>query len=112
MKEQEEIGPFPLLPIIICVAIIIVFLPMIDLAPRPKGGSYPLEILQPIHLATLPHLIDDDTKEIVFIKNGCLKASREEVKALRDKSSADKDSYLINGQSIEMKAKLCGKWND
>ena len=108
MKEQEEIEPFPLLPIIICVAIIIVFLPMIDLTPRPKDGSYPVEILQPIHLATLPHLMDDDTEDIVFIKRGCLKATRDEVEALRDKNSSERDVYIIGGKARHMVVKLCG----
>ena len=109
MREQEEIEPFPLWIVIICAIIICFFASKVELKPRPTGDRYPVEILQPVHLVTLPHLMDDDTEDIVFIKRGCLKATRDEVEALRDKNSSERDVYIIGGKARHMDVKLCGE---
>lgn len=76
---------------------------------KDKFSGYPAEILQPVTLNMLPNLIDKDTKGIVFVKRGCLSASRESLEALRDKNSSDKDVYIIGGHPVKMEVKLCGE---
>ena len=76
---------------------------------KEKFGGYPAEILKPVSLKLLPDLIDKDTKGIVFIKRGCLNASRDELEAIRDKNSSDKDVYIIGGHPVKMEVKNCGK---
>ena len=76
---------------------------------KEKFGGYPAEILQPVTLKLLPDLIDEETKGIVFIKRGCLSASRDELEAIRDKNSSDKDVYIIGGHPVKMEVKICGK---
>lgn len=76
---------------------------------KEKFGGYPAEILQPVTLKMLPDLIDKDTKGIVFVKRGCLSASRESLETLRDKNSSDKDVYLIGGHPVKMEVKICGE---
>ena len=76
---------------------------------KEKFGGYPAEILQPVTLKMLPDLIDEETKGIVFIKRGCLNASRNSLEAIRDKNSSDKDMYLIGGHPVKMEVKLCGE---
>ena len=76
---------------------------------KEKFGGYPAEILQPVTLKMLPDLIDKETKGIVFIKRGCLSASRESLETLRDKNSSDKDVYLIGGHPVKMEVKICGE---
>lgn len=73
------------------------------------GGSYPAEILQPVTLKMLPSLIDKDTKGVVFVKRGCLNASRDEVEAIRDRNSSDKDVYIVGGHPVKIEVKLCGE---
>ena len=53
--------------------------------------------------------IDKDTKGIVFVKRGCLSASRESLETLRDKNSSDKDVYLIGGHPVKIEVKICGE---
>ena len=106
-NEEEDIGQFPLLLIIFCGIIIAISFSMIDFTPRLKDGSYPLEILQPVKLETLPYLVDKDTKGIIFIKNGCLKASRDELEAIRDKNGSNKDVYIIGGHPVKVEVKFC-----
>lgn len=76
---------------------------------KDKFGGYPVEILQPVTLNILPNLIDKDTKGIVFVKRGCLSASRESLETLRDKNSSDKDVYLIGGHPVKIEVKICGE---
>jgi len=82
---------------------------MKDQEIKEKFGGYPAEILQPVTLNMLPNLIDKETKGIVFIKRGCLSASRESLEALRDKNSSDKDVYIIGGHPVKMEVKICGE---
>lgn len=82
---------------------------MKDQEIKEKFGGYPAEILKPVTLKMLPDLIDKDTKGIVFIKRGCLSASRESLEALRDKNSSDKDVYLIGGHPVKIEVKICGE---
>ena len=76
---------------------------------KEKFGGYPAEILQPVTLKMLPSVIDKDTKGIVFIKHGCLNASKDEIETLRDKNSSDKEMYIIGGQPVKIELKLCGE---
>lgn len=80
-----------------------------DQQAKEKFGGYPAEILQPVTLNMLPNLIDKDTKGIVFVKRGCLSASRESLETLRDKNSSDKDVYLIGGHPVKIEVKICGE---
>ena len=80
-----------------------------DKKVKEKFGGYPVEILQPVTLNMLPDLIDKDTKGIVFVKRGCLSASRESLEAIRDKNSSDKDVYIIGGHPVKMEVKICGE---
>ena len=82
---------------------------MKDQEIKEKFGGYPAEILQPVTLKMLPDLIDKDTKGIVFIKHGCLNASRDELEAIRDKNSSDKEVYIIGGHPVKIEVKLCGE---
>lgn len=75
---------------------------------KEKFGGYPAEILQPVTLNMLPDLIDKDTKGIVFIKRGCLNASRDELEAIRDKNSSDSEMYIIGGHPVKIEVKVCG----
>lgn len=85
------------------------FLKLKDEKTKEKFGGYPAEILQPVTLKMLPDLIDKDTKGIVFIKRGCLNASKNEIEALRDKNSSDKEMYIIGGQPVKIELKLCAE---
>ena len=86
------------------------FLKQTDEITRAKfGGSYPVEILQPVTLKMLPNVIDKDTKGVIFIKRGCLNATRNELEAIRDKNSSDKDVYIIGGHPVKIEVKLCGE---
>lgn len=80
-----------------------------DKKVKEKFGGYPAEILQPVTLKLLPDLINKETKGIVFIKRGCLNASRDELEAIRDKNSSDKDVYLIGGHPVKIEVKICGE---
>ena len=82
---------------------------MEDKQIKEKFGGYPAEILKPVTLKLLPDLIDKETKGIIFIKRGCLNASRDSLEAIRDKNSSDKDMYLIGGHPVKMEVKLCGE---
>ena len=85
------------------------FLKLKNEITKEKFGGYPAEILQPVTLKLLPDLIDKDTKGIVFVKRGCLNASRGELEAIRDKNSSDKEMYLIGGRPVKMEVKFCGE---
>lgn len=76
---------------------------------KEKFGGYPAEILQPVTLKLLPDLIDKDTKGIVFVERGCLNASRDNLEAIRDKNSSDKEMYIIGGHPVKIEVKLCGE---
>ena len=80
-----------------------------DHQTKEKFGGYPAEILQPVTLKLLPDLIDEDTKGIIFIKRGCLNASRDSLEAIRDKNSSDKEVYIIGGHSVKIEVKFCGE---
>lgn len=82
---------------------------MKDQEIKDKFGGYPAEILQPVTLNMLPNLIDKDTKGIVFVKRGCLSASRESLEAIRDNNSSDKDVYIIGGHPVKIEVKICGE---
>lgn len=82
---------------------------MEDKQIKEKFGGYPAEILKPVTLKLLPDLIDKDTKGIVFVKRGCLSASRDELETLRDKNSSDKDVYIIGGHPVKIEVKICGE---
>lgn len=85
------------------------FLKLKDEITKEKFGGYPAEILQPITLKMLSSVIDKDTKGVVFIKRGCLNATRNETEALRDKNSLDKEMYIIDGRPVKIEVKLCGE---
>ena len=111
-ERDDEIKPFPLWIVVACGILSIFFMKLAidaDSQSKAKNGRYPAEILQPVHLVTLPYIMDDNAENIVFTKNGCLKASKEEVEALRDKNSSDKDVYMIGGKARHMAVKLCGE---
>jgi hypothetical protein len=97
----------------ICFAVLISLLLSIfgvkDRLLKEKFNGYPAEILQPVTLERLPSLIDKDTKGIIFVKHGCLNASRDEVEALRNKNGSDKETYIIDGHPVKIELKLCGK---
>ena len=76
---------------------------------KEKFGGYPAEILQPVTLKMLPNVIDKDTKGIIFIKHGCLNASKDEIEVLRDKNNSDKEMYIIGGHPVKIELKLCGE---
>lgn len=113
MQERDnEIKPFPLWIVIACGILTIFFMKLAidaDSQSKAENSRYPAEILQPVHLITLPHLIDNDTESIVFIKRGCLKATRDELEAIRDKNSSDKEMYLIGGHPVKIEVKFCGE---
>ena len=117
-KTSEEGVSFPnlLLMIGMCVFIGWIFLISInglvygqEKRIKEKFGGYPAEILQPVTLKMLPSVIDKDTKGIIFIKHGCLNASRDELEAIRDKNSSDKEVYIIGGHPVKIEVKLCGE---
>ena len=108
-EKDDEIEPFPLWLIIICVILVCFFISKMEQKPWPTSDRYPVEILQPVTLKMLPSLIDKDTKGIVFIKHGCLNASKDEIEALRDKNSSDKEMYIIGGQPVKIELKLCAE---
>jgi len=110
----------PLLDLIVMVGMILgISLPLIysvniladsqDKKVKDKFGGYPAEILKPVTLKLLPDLIDEETKGIVFIKRGCSNASRDELEAIRDKNSSDKDVYIIGGHPVKIEVKFCGE---
>lgn len=76
---------------------------------KMRFGGYPAEILQPVTLEMLPNVIDKDTKGVIFIKHGCLNASRDELEAIRDKNSSDKEMYIIDGHPVKIEVKFCGR---
>ena len=76
---------------------------------KEKFGGYPAEILKPVSLKLLPDLIDKDTNGIVFAERGCLNASRDDLEAIRDKNSSDKDVYIIGGHPVKIEVKICGE---
>lgn len=80
-----------------------------DKKVKEKFDGYPAEILQPVTLEMLPSVIDKDTKGIVFVKRGCINASRDSLEAIRDKNSSDKEMYIIGGHPVKMEVKICGE---
>jgi len=117
-KTSEEGVSFPdlLLMIGMCAFIGWIFLISInglvygqEKRIKEKFGGYPAEILQPVTLKMLPSVIDKDTKGIVFIKHGCLNASKDEIEVLRDKNNSDKEMYIIGGHPVKIELKLCGE---
>jgi len=36
-------------------------------------------------------------------------ASRDEVEAIRDRNSSDKDVYIVGGHPVKIEVKLCGE---
>lgn len=117
-KTSEEGASFPdlLLMIGMCAFIGWIFLISInglvygqEKRIKEKFGGYPAEILQPVTLKMLPNVIDKDTKGIVFIKHGCLNASKDEIETLRDKNSSDSEMYIIGGRPVKIEVKICGE---
>ena len=111
-EKDDEIKPFPLWIVVTCGILSIFFMKLAvdaDSQSKAENGRYPAEILQPVHLITLPNLIDNDTESIVFVKRGCLKVTRDEVEAIRDKNSSDKEMYLIGVRPVKMEVKICGE---
>lgn len=82
---------------------------MKDQEIKDKFGGYPAEILKPVTLKMLPDLIDKETKGIVFVERGCLSTSRDNLEALKDKNSSDKEMYIIGGHPVKMEVKICGE---
>lgn len=116
-KKEEGISGFDLMLMIAMVSFLgWIFLFSVnsildgqDRRIKEKFGGYPAEILKPVSLKLLPDLIDKDTNGIVFVERGCLNASRDELEAIRDKNSSDKDVYIIGGHPVKMEVKLCGE---
>lgn len=116
-KKEEGISGFDLVLMIAMVSFLCwIFLFSVnsildgqDRRIKEKFGGYPAEILQPVTLKLLPDLIDEETKGIVFIKRGCLNASRESLEAIRDNNNSDKDVYIIGGHPVKIEVKICGE---
>ena len=116
-KKEEGISGFDLALMIAMVSFIgfMFYFSLVSLLDgqdrriKEKFGGYPAEILKPVTLKLLPDLIDEETKGIVFIKRGCLSASRDSLEAIRDKNSSDKEVYIIGGHPVKMEVKLCAE---
>ena len=117
MRREKDVDWFELI-LMIAIPLFIAFILSFSFSSLMQGqdervkdkfGGYPAEILQPVTLNMLPNLIDKDTKGIVFVKRGCLSASRESLETLRDKNSSDKDVYLIGGHPVKIEVKFCGE---